>query len=389
MDLVRALGLAGIRSVVVARPGAPTRFSRFTRGALEWRDAWEQPEALVELLLRFAKDQPDPPVLFYEEDRDLLLVSRHRARLAEAFRFVVPEAGLVEDLVDKSRFDSLARRLGLPVPPGLRLHPAREPLPSELGLAFPLVLKPLTRRPDRWDPIAHAAKALRVDTRGALAELWPKLAASDLVLLAQELVPGDETRIESYHVYVDGEGRVVGEFTGRKIRTSPRAYGDSTALVISDAPDVAALGRELAERLGLRGVAKFDFKRGPDGRLHLLEINPRFTLWSHPGAVAGVNLPALVYADLAGRPRGAATRARAGVRWCRIWEDRGAARAAGVPFVRWLPWALRCEAKRAVAWDDPLPLVCGAVFRWLGRSPPPFTPGPVRAMARSLLSLMT
>src|SRR5215470_19812901 len=40
----------------------------------------------------------------------------------------------------------------------------------------------------------------------------------------------------------------------------------------------------------LTGVAKPDFKRAPDGRLLLLEINPRFNLWHHLGAVAGVNL---------------------------------------------------------------------------------------------------
>ena len=55
------------------------------------------------------------------------------------------------------------------------------------------------------------------------------------------------------------------------------------------------LGRTLVQRLGLRGVAKFDFKRAADGRLFLLEVNPRFNLWHHPGALAGVNLPALVF----------------------------------------------------------------------------------------------
>ena len=44
--------------------------------------------------------------------------------------------------------------------------------------------------------------------------------------------------------------------------------------------------------LGLRGVAKLDFKRTAAGELVLLEVNPRFNLWHLPGAVAGVNLPA-------------------------------------------------------------------------------------------------
>src|SRR5207248_11659011 len=50
----------------------------------------------------------------------------------------------------------------------------------------------------------------------------------------------------------------------------------STALELTDAPDVAALGRDVLARLRFAGVAKLDFKRDRAGRLWLLEINPRF-----------------------------------------------------------------------------------------------------------------
>ena len=101
-------------------------------------------------------------------------------------------------------------------------------------------------------------------------------------------------------------------------------------------PTCGASAATLCERIGLTGVAKLDFKRDPQGKLRLLEINPRFNLWHHPGAVAGVNIPALVYADLTGSPRPAATRVKAGVRWCRPWKDFPAARAAGVPLTTWV-----------------------------------------------------
>lgn len=362
-DLLRALALAGVPCAVAAAPGTPARYSRLARVVLDWTDAWEQPDALVSLLERFAAAEPEPPVLFYEEDQDVLLISRQRERLRRHFRFVVPASALVEDLVDKSRFQVLAERLGLPVPPGRMLDPCTQPAP--LDLDFPLALKPRVRRGALWPSIAGAAKALRVDTRAGLLELWPRLAAAGLVVLVQQLIPGPETQVESYHVYVDEDGDTVGEFTGRKLRTWPPAYGHSTALVISDAPDVAALGRDVVARLGLHGVAKLDFKRASDGRLFLLEVNPRFNLWHHVGARAGVNLPALVYADLVGEPRPHTVAARAGVRWCQPWLDVRAARQAGVSWLAWLWWTLGCEAKRTVAWDDPLPLVGALLDRAL------------------------
>jgi predicted ATP-grasp superfamily ATP-dependent carboligase len=182
-------------------------------------------------------------------------------------------------------------------------------------------------------------------------------------VLVQEAIPGPESSIESYHAYIDASGEIAGEFTGRKLRTYPRRYGYSTAVTITQSGEVTALGREISRRLGLRGVAKLDLKRDPDGRLRLLEINPRFNLWHHPGALAGVNLPALVYSDLAGIPRPASPRSRPGVRWCSLAHDLQAARSEGMSPARWLRWVLACEAKSGFAWDDPLPLPRATFWR--------------------------
>jgi D-aspartate ligase len=190
-----------------------------------------------------------------------------------------------------------------------------------------------------------------------LRRKWPQLSALGLELLAQEFVHGSEARIESYHCYVDQQGRIAGEFTGRKIRTYPLRFGHTTALEITDAADVRGQGRNIVERLSLSGVAKLDFKRDMQGNLRLLEINPRFTLWHHPGALAGVNIPALVYADLTGSPRPAPARLKAGLRWCRPWKDFPAAREAGEPLLAWARWTIGCQAKSTLSFDDPLPFL--------------------------------
>ncbi|WP_207456141.1 ATP-grasp domain-containing protein [Azospirillum sp. SYSU D00513] len=361
MDLVRPLGLAGIPCAVVAQPGSPITHSRYTRAVIPAGEAATDPEGLLDALVRFGSAQPEPPVLYYEEDAQLLLLSRERERLSRVFRFIMADAELVENLVDKSRFQALAERLDLPVPATRRLHPSRDAAPVDLGLRYPIIVKPLTRC-KAWDEM-EAGKALRIDAPDDLRTEWPRLAATGLAFLAQELVPGPETRIESYHVYVDARGEVAGEFTGRKIRTYPGTYGHSTALTITDESDVAALGRDVVARIGLRGAtAKLDFKRAPDGRLHLLEINPRFNLWHHLGAVSGVNLPALVQADLTGQPRPLVQRPRVGASWCHITKDRLAAREAGMPTLAWASWMLRCEAKSLV-WDDPMPFLRNQLAR--------------------------
>ena len=343
MDLLRPIAAAGIPCAVVTRPGVPSLYSRFARARLPWNDFSQNTDALLDALERFGSTQREQPVLFYGEDAQLLFISRHRDRLAKSFRFVIADATLVEDLLDKARFQDLAQRHGLPVPPARQFHPVAVE-PDHLDLAFPVVIKPLTRL-ERWNETFGLRKALEVKDVDALRALWPQLLDAGVDLLAQQLIPGAEAQIESYHCYVDQRGSIAGEFTGRKIRTFPLVYGHTTALEITAAADVQRQGRDIVERLGLTGVAKLDFKRDEAGALHLLEINPRFTLWHHPAAVAGVNIPALVYADLTGTPRPATTPVKAGVRWCRAWKDFPAARAAGVPLTTWLPWVVRLQRR--------------------------------------------
>jgi len=299
LDLISTLGMAGIACVAVAPPGDPVRFSRFTRGLIELP---ERPEAdeLVKRLRAFAQSQPTRPVLYYQDDEHLILVSRQRETLGEFARYVLPDEQLVEDLVDKVRFRSLAERLEFPVPRSRSLSPRDDS--ADLGdLTFPLVLKPSARQ--SLDRLQYDGKALAVESRESFLRLWPQLASAGIELIAQEMITGTEASVESYHAYVDSNGRVAGEFTGAKLRTRPSAMGFSTAVRTTRAEDLVHAGRDLVERLRFRGVLKADYKRDARGCLHLLEVNPRFSLWHHLGDAAGVNLHALVYADLTGMSR--------------------------------------------------------------------------------------
>ena len=368
MDIVRPLGIAGIRSCVVAAPGRPQRYSRFTVAVVDVVDPWRQPERLVESLISFARSRADLPVLFYENDGYLALVSRFRVALSAHFRFVAPDAELVEGLLDKARFIDLATRLDLPVPPTRHIPPGLPDL--DLDVPYPIIVKPLTRddRDRGWVSVGGNAKAIHLDSAEAFRRAVPAMRAAQIGYVVQTAIRGPESAIESYHVYAAGRGDIIAEFTGRKIRTSPPAYGHSTALTTTDAPDVVELGRRIVKRLELPGVAKLDFKRDDEGRLHLLEVNPRFTLWNHLGARAGVNIPALVFADLAGTPRPPIARSVRQVTWCDPVKDLGPARAASIPTVAWLRWVASCTIKTDFAWDDPMPFVRGRVMSRLSKT---------------------
>jgi D-aspartate ligase len=372
MDLVRPLGLAGVKvAVVSAQPGAATRYTRFRAAVVDWPHPADDPEGAIVALVRFAQAQPEKPVLFCQGDTDLLLVSRHREVLAPHFHLTLAPAAMIEDLVDKLRFAALAERLSLPVPTTRVIRRGDSLEVAARDFPFPAALKPVTRK--KWTGFragtgAALPKAARLESPVDLLTLAPDLERLETDFLLQEFVPGGEDAIVSYHAFVDATGQTAAEFTGKKIRTYPRECGFTTALEITAGAEVADLGRDVLRRIGYRGVVKIDFKRhATTGELRLLELNPRFNLWHHPGALAGVNFPYLAYCDAIGRPRPAARPARPGVRWCWLWKDFAAFRqqqqAEGGSLLAWLRFALAAEAQSVLAWNDPGPFVRGVLLR--------------------------
>ena len=366
-DLARSLVLAGHRPALLAAPGTAARYSRYVTERIPFHSARSNGDELLRELISWSVTQPEPPVLYYDTDDLLLLISRNRELLSRHFRFLLPSEDVVEKLVDKLRFQKFAEEKGLDVPQAITVRPETATAEPPGNIVFPAILKPLTHSHPEWHKVAGTAKAIRLHDSRELLNYWKLFTEAKLPFVVQQLIEGDETRIESYHVYCDANAKVVAEFTGRKIRTNPSEYGDSTALETTDAPDVIAAGRAALRKIRIPGVAKFDFKRDSSGNLWLLEVNPRFTLWHHLGAVAGLNIPALVHADLSNRERPPIEKARAGVRWCKVWSDLPVAQNAGISKRDWLKWVMQCESKSAFALDDPFPIIGAALHRLRNR----------------------
>ena len=112
MDLLRPLGLAGIRCAVIAPENSWLAHSRYTERLLPFTIDENREDEWVEALVTLGLREAQPPVLFFQADTHLLLVSRHRRRLEKAFRFALPEADFIEQLVDKARFQRLSEARG-------------------------------------------------------------------------------------------------------------------------------------------------------------------------------------------------------------------------------------------------------------------------------------
>jgi predicted ATP-grasp superfamily ATP-dependent carboligase len=227
-----------------------------------------------------------------------------------------------------------------------------------VGWQPPAILKPAIKRgPNRfvrekaWPVADNETLRLRYDAARSL------IPADEIML--QELIPGDGQAQLSYAALAQ-EGRVVASITARRTRQQPMDFGRQSTYVESiDSSEVAESGRRVIEGMGYTGLVEVEFKRDArDGRLKLLDINPRAWGWHTLGARAGVDFPYLEWRMLHGEAVPEA-HGKPGVRWVRMATDLPTVAkeiATGRMSVRAYLSSLRGPLEHAmIARDDPLP----------------------------------
>jgi D-aspartate ligase len=369
LNIVRALGMAGIPVIIASSARrAPSMASRYCTGVIELPPIADR-EAVVESLVRAAQGLGARVPLFYGNDDVLALIHDYRAALERHFALLLNPPALADALIEKSRFQALAERTGLPVP-------RRFDWEALADAAGPVLAKPKTRTGWQHSSVRQqlfggAGKA-RIFASGREARADALTAQLAPQLSFQEYVPGGDDAIWSFHGFAAPGGEVLEWFIGRKIRTWPALTGESSYLRLARDERLVALGRDIARQLRLAGIFKMDFKRSDaSGRYYLLEINTRFNLWHYLGACGGVNLPKVAYEYLVSAKQPVHTEAKPGVRWLSLhydWRAYHELRARReLTLTGWLRslahWPMVYDV---FSWSDPLPFVQHWVNKVLG-----------------------
>jgi D-aspartate ligase len=377
LNLVRALGRGGIPVIVASpRPDWPAAASRYAQGRLllpgvERRDAFVQ--TLLDAGERLSNALGRKIPLFYGDDDYLNVILEHRQVLSRYFAFIVNDPVVARALIEKDQFEAFAERQGLPVPRTLRWEELE-------GWYSPVIAKPKVKI--RYDDSAIFQRLFSGAGKGRVFASGPELTAIPLAcqlrddLVTQEYIPGDDRNLWSFHGYADEKGELLACFIGRKIRTYPNFTGESTYLELVHNDAFAAVGRDAAARIPLRGVFKMDFKRdNVSGAWRLLEVNARYNLWHHLGAANGLNLTRVAYDYLVhGQRPQAPLPYRTTHRWLALKADFRAYRelsARGeLTLGSWLHSLVQTPMVYDVfSWRDPMPFVRHVLSRWRMRIP--------------------
>jgi len=355
----KGLKVAGIHFGSENTPSSSSRHLDFIRGP-----ALTDETALVKFYEKLGQEQEHKPVLCPTGDENVLFLYKHRNLLKKYFKFYIWESPDLTVLSSKVHFIKLTQQLELPVPKTL-VHENRKQLFSEAGsMVFPCVIKP--EHTHYWlSDLAnknglYAKKALPVYSFSELESLYERIIAVSGNFILQKMIVGSDANHLEFPALVEPDGAIKSGFVAKKIRLMPAHYGMGCLVESVKCQEVVDLAINILDKLQYRGLGMVQFKRDDrDGQLYLLEINPRFTVWTGLPVACGFDLPYYYYQVCTGNRYEVPDDYPAGIKW---WNPVRDVMAMNIylkdgtwTFGKWFLSIISMPKNAYFSWDDPLP----------------------------------
>ena len=155
---------------------------------------------------------------------------------------------------------------------------------DEEGWRFPLVVKGVF-----YDAYVVYTADEAVNAFSSLAARW------GYPVIVQKFVAGTEVNLVAVG---DGRGTMEGAVMMRKRGITDKGKAWAGVTVHDD--ELEELSARLVDMLCWEGPLEVEAMRGEDGKLYIIEINPRFPAWVYLSAGVGRNLPLALLKMLAG-----------------------------------------------------------------------------------------
>lgn len=202
-------------------------------------------------------------------------ISLQREHFVGLCRVAMPSQSALDAVSDKYRTIQLAESLGISVP-RTHLVDSASSLPSYEEQDFPLVVK--DRFSVRWphdesknEKAVFGSVAYAYSSADLAGNVEERLRVASDVLI-QEFTSGVGI---GFSCFVAG-GKTFLPFEWQRIReVDPRGSASSARKSIRLDPFLASLSVQLITEIGFEGIAMVEYKKTPDGRLILMEINGR------------------------------------------------------------------------------------------------------------------
>lgn len=265
-----------------------------------------QPGEWLDFMRGLAQKLGAKPVLIASADIFVSAMARHREGLKDHYLFCHETAGLQGRLATKEEQCKLALEYAMPAPQMRFVGSLDEVRQFAAGCRFPCLLKPLRSREWELAPPNHPLHQKKVVPAGSPAELeqvylWA--AEINPEVMAQENIEGPDTAKMVYLSCYARSGRRIAVCMAAELRTNPPHFGSASVVEPMWDDAVAQDCDRFLQAMGYRGLCEIELKRDSrDGKVKIIEANPRYTGTSDFAPYAGVDLGWLHFLDLIGEP---------------------------------------------------------------------------------------
>lgn len=318
LALVRAFGFLEIERVFISYDRNDMgRASRYASKVFESPQPESQMEQFVDFLVKLAPNYPGA-VLFPASDPALKALSRNKEILSNHYIVACPEWSIVELIIDKKRTYAVAEKVGIPCPKTLLPHSEAEVEDYSRQAEYPCLVKP-TQSHLYFSKFHH--KMVLAQNRDELINAFRQASDVGLEVILQEFIPGNDSVGVNYNSYANN-GKVVVEFTAKKVRSAPPRIGSPCVVMSAEVPEVYEVGKKLINALGFYGYSCTEFKLDSrDGLYKLMEVNGRHNLSGLLATRCGLNFPVMHYHHLVFGEIPAQTRYELGKYWIDLSRD--------------------------------------------------------------------
>lgn len=326
-------------------------------------------EEVIHELVKLGPKLKKKAVLYPCTDLSVLIISRNRERLQDWFQVVLPDADVIELLMDKINFYTYAQKMGMPVPRTFFLKNKEDALRVVGELNYPCILKPPLKTP-KWEENTKA-KVLKASDRDNFLMLYEVCSGWAEVLMAQEWVEGGDSSLYSCNCYFNAKSEPLVTFIARKLRQWPPEMGTSCLGEEVRNDVVLEESLRLFRSVGYYGLGYVEMKRDDKtGKHYIIEPNVgRPTGRSAIAEAGGVELLYAMYCDTVDLPLPDNLEQKyTGVKWIYLRRDLQSAvfywRRGDLSLIDWWKSLRGRKAYALFSWSDPAPFL-GDIFHLL------------------------
>jgi D-aspartate ligase len=262
------------------------------------------PEAWLRFMLQLAAQHTQQPILIASADKFVTAIAAHAQSLRQHY-VLSPGIALHGALAEKRTQYTLAREHGMPMPRTEFVGSPQEAADFARQAVYPALVKPNHFREWQKFPSDHPLCCQKVFVARDAAQLCEgyRLAAGVTPeVILQEVIRGNDATKSVYLACYDRDGQRIANAMFRELRCDPMGFGPASVTEPAVDPEVDEICDRFLRSMGYSGICEIEVKRDTrDGRVKLIEANPRLTGGGDAAPYAGVDLCWLHYLDLIGR----------------------------------------------------------------------------------------